>query len=77
MSMTIEQITENALILTNTERAQLADKLVQSLDPADDNGFHAIWVSEAKRRRDEVRNGVVQAIPGDEALAAVRKAVGR
>ena len=35
------------------------------------------WLTEAKRRRDEVRRGEVQPVPGDEALAQVRRLVGR
>jgi hypothetical protein len=36
-----------------------------------------LWLTEAKRRRDEVRSGKVKTIPGDEAIAKVRKAVRR
>ena len=75
MSMTIEQLTEEALSLPNEARALLADRLVESLDPADDSDIHRLWAAEARRRRDEVRSGHVQTIPGDEALARVRQAV--
>jgi hypothetical protein len=36
-----------------------------------------LWAAEARRRRDEVRSGHVQTVPGDEALARVRRAVAR
>ena len=36
-----------------------------------------LWVAEAKRRRDEVRSGSVEAIPGEEALQKVRDVVRR
>jgi Putative addiction module component len=45
---------------------------VESLDSAEANGLEELWAAEAKRRRDEVRRGLVQTIPGDEALAQVR-----
>ena len=45
--------------LPNEARAYLADCLVESLDPLDDDDFKKIWATEARRRRDEVRNGVV------------------
>ncbi|WP_390903872.1 addiction module protein [Trichothermofontia sichuanensis] len=35
--------------------------------------IQAVWVTEAKKRRDEIRDGSVQPIPGDEALAQVRR----
>jgi hypothetical protein len=77
MPMTIEQLAAEALTLPSEERALLADRLVESLDAAEVNRLDRLWVTEAKRRRDEVRNGTVQSIPGDEALARVRRSLGR
>ena len=76
MSLTVEQIAEAALSLPSEARALLADRLVESLDPAEDGYIRQLWVAEARRRRDEVRSGRVQTIPGDEALAQVRRSVG-
>jgi putative addiction module component (TIGR02574 family) len=73
-SMKIEQIAEEALALSSEERVLLADRLVKSLDPAEDFFLRHLWAAEARRRRDEVRNGSVTTIPGDEALARVRRA---
>jgi hypothetical protein len=68
----IEQLTEEILSLPSASRALLADKLVENLEfDTDSSSIQALWVTEAKRRRDEVRNGSVQTIPGDEALAQV------
>ena len=77
MPMTIEQIAAEALTLPSEERALLADRLVESLDAAEVNRIDRVWATEAKRRRDEVRSGLVQTIPGDEALARVRRSLGR
>jgi putative addiction module component (TIGR02574 family) len=77
MSMTVEQIAAEALSLPSEARALLADKLVESLDPAEGGLIRQLWASEAKRRIDDVRSGRVQTIPGDEALARVRSAVAR
>ncbi len=77
MPMTIEQIAEEALALPSEQRALLADRLVESLDAAEANRLDRLWAAEAKRRRDEVRHGIVQTIPGDEALARVRRSLGR
>ncbi len=77
MSMTIEQIAQEALALPTEARALLADRLVESLDAAGSNRIDKLWAIEAKRRRDEVRQGVVERIPGDEALARVRRSLGR
>ncbi len=77
MSLTVEQITEEALSLPSEARALLADRLVESLDPAEDGYVRQLWAVEACRRRDDVRAGRVQTIPGEEALARVRQAVVR
>jgi putative addiction module component (TIGR02574 family) len=77
MSMSVEQIAEEALALPSEARALLADRLVESLDPSEDAHFRQLWAAEALRRRDEVREGRVQTIPGDEALARVRQKFGR
>jgi putative addiction module component (TIGR02574 family) len=75
--MEIDQISAAALALPSEARALLADRLVESLDPAEDGNLHQLWAVEALRRRDEVRSGKVQTIPGEEALARVRRSVGR
>ena len=75
MRLTVEQIAEEALSLPSDARALLADRLVESLDPAEDEAIRQLWINEACRRRDEVRNGRVQTIPGDVALAQVRQAI--
>jgi putative addiction module component (TIGR02574 family) len=77
MPMTFDQLTQEALALSAESRAQLADKLVESLDTAELGEIDRLWITEAKRRRDEVRQGRVKTIPGDEALARVRRSVGR
>jgi putative addiction module component (TIGR02574 family) len=77
MSMTVEQIAEEALALPSEARALLADRLVESLDPTEDGYIRQLWAAEALRRRDDVRSGRVKTISGDEALARVRRAVAR
>jgi putative addiction module component (TIGR02574 family) len=77
MSMKIERIAEEALALPSEARALLADRLVESLDPEEDGYVHQLWIAEARRRRDDVRSGRVKTIPGDEALAQVRRALSR
>lgn len=69
----IEQLTEELLSLPSASRAFLAEKLVESLEFDTDPIVKAAWTTEAIRRRDEVRSGSVQVIPGDEALAQIRQ----
>jgi hypothetical protein len=71
----IEQLTEEILSLPSASRALLADKLVESLEFDTDSTILSVWVAEAKRRRGEIRDGSVQPIPGEEALAQVRRLI--
>lgn len=75
--MTIEQLAEEALALPSESRALLADRIVESLDVRELSNLDQLWAAEARRRRDEVREGRVKTIPGDEAFLKVRSAVGR
>lgn len=73
MALTVEQIAEAALALPGEARALLADRLVESLDPADDSDIQQLWMTEARRRRIDIRAGRIQTVPGEEALAQVRR----
>jgi len=77
MPMTVEQLVEKALELPSELRARLADLLVESLDTAAAGRIEQLWAAEAKRRRDEVRAGQVQPVPGDEVFARARRLVKR
>ena len=77
MSLTIEQIAEEALSLPSEARALLADRLVKSLDPLEDGYIRQLWAAEARARRDDVRTGLVKTIPGQQALDRVRNSVTR
>lgn len=77
MNISVEQITEAALSLPNDARAQLADRLAESLDPAQDAEIKKLWIAEALRRRDEVRSGSVKTISARLALEQVRRTVDR
>ena len=77
MATTVEELADEAMNLPAESRARLADLLVESLDANELGQIDRLWVSEAKRRRDEVRSGRVETIPGDEALQKVRDALRR
>ena len=73
MSLTVDQITAGALHLPVSSRAELAEKLVESLEFSENGDIQQAWAVEAVRRRDEVRSGKVKTIPGEEVLAEVRR----
>ncbi|NUM54405.1 MAG: addiction module protein [Candidatus Hydrogenedentes bacterium] len=72
MHTSVEQLAEEAMALPAASRARLADILVESLGVAELSDIDTLWLNEAKRRRDDVRAGHVDTIPGDEALRKVR-----
>jgi len=77
MAISIDQITDAALALSSEARALLADRLVESLDPLQDEEVQQLWAIEARRRLDEVRSGRVNPIDGAEAIERVQCAMTR
>ena len=77
MPLTLDQITEEAIKLPPASRALLADKLVQSLESEEPDEIQRLWSAEAIRRRDEIRSGQVQPVPGEQVIEEVRRLVGR
>lgn len=75
METTVEQLVSQAMTLPGELRARLAELLVETLDADDFGEIEKAWIREAKRRRDEVRAGEVEPIPGDEALLDVRNSI--
>ncbi|MFV0337145.1 MAG: addiction module protein [Chthoniobacterales bacterium] len=73
MSMRIEDIVEEALTLPDEERVLLADRLVESLNPAEDDCIRELWVKEAQGRLQELRSGIVKGISGNEAMSELRQ----
>ena len=72
MAIPVEKLTEEMLALPSDARALLADRLVESLDPINDEYVRSLWIAEAIRRRDEVRSGAAQSIPAEVVLAEAR-----
>ena len=77
MPLTLDQLAEEAMQLPPSARALLAERMVESLEAGERDEVERAWAAEAVRRRDEVRSGRVQPVPGDQVLAEVRNAVGR
>jgi putative addiction module component (TIGR02574 family) len=75
MAISVEELARWAMDLSPQQRARLADELVESLDADALSQLDEKWIAEAKRRRDEIRNGHAQPIPGPDALQQVRDAI--
>lgn len=77
MPLTLDQLADEVMQLPSASRALLAERIVESLDLAEFDEIQRLWAAEAIQRRDDVRSGRVQPIPGDEVMAEVRRIVGR
>lgn len=69
MSATLEKLETEALKLSNTERAFLADRLISSLDTVPMSDVDEAWVLEASRRYDLFKSGKREPIPAQEVFA--------
>ena len=69
MSLTIEQLKEEAMNLSPDERADLADWLWVSAMPREE--VQAAWDAEIARRIAEVDAGTAKLIPSEEVFAAI------
>lgn len=59
-----KDIFEQAISLPVETRAQLIDKLLQSIHPVQKE-VDEIWAVEAEKRVKEIKSGKVKTIPGD------------
>lgn len=75
MTQAVAQILEEAEQLSAVERAELADRIVESLAHDIPPDIAAAQITEVRRRIAQVESGEVTIIPGDEALARVRQIV--
>jgi len=72
MTAIAAQLTEQALTLSENERAELAHKLLLSLDEESAEGVDQAWDEEAEMRLERVKNGTAQGRPAEEVLKDIR-----
>jgi hypothetical protein len=76
----LETVLEQALQLTDDERGELIAHLLRSLEPDDGaevsgDEWEAAWSTELDNRVREIRDGSIELIDGDEAIAKVHAAI--
>jgi putative addiction module component (TIGR02574 family) len=64
--MSAATIEKEALALPVGDRARLAEKLLESLDNEASSPLSEAWEEEIERRREEVRQGKVKSVAGQE-----------
>jgi putative addiction module component (TIGR02574 family) len=70
MASPVHDLQAEVLGLPPEDRARLLELLIASFEPR--SKAEQAWLELAERRRDEVRAGKTEMVPGDEALARIR-----
>jgi putative addiction module component (TIGR02574 family) len=67
-----QAIVEQALKLSPTERAEVAEKLIVSLDEVPDTDVEQAWQEEIQKRLRQIDRGEVKTIPWEEVQRRLR-----
>jgi putative addiction module component (TIGR02574 family) len=67
-----DELIAEAMSLPAELRAQLAEKLLKSLNPAQAE-IDELWAIEAEKRVADIESGKVQTIPGEKVFKKIRK----
>lgn len=69
MSRNVEDLLREASELPEPQRAELAGRLLESLDGHPEEGVEAAWAEEVERRVRQLESGEVKTIPWEEVRA--------
>ena len=75
MTRPAKEIVNAAIKLAESDRLQIVEQLLASLEPNNDEDVHAAWAAEVERRSQEIKQGVVRPIPWAAVKAQARKRV--
>ena len=73
MTKAAEQVLSDAMALNDSERAELAARLIETLDAGLDSDYARAWDAEIESRIRELDQGRARAIPWDEARRMIRQ----
>ena len=72
MSSLLQEVASKAHNLSPSERAELANELIVSLDDVKDKELEMAWDTEIERRIEEIKSGRAKGRPAEEILAEIR-----
>ena len=72
MISTYADISRGALALPTPNRAQMAERLLKSLDHPSQKEIDEAWAVEIERRIREIDEGKVKLLPGKQVLRSLR-----
>jgi putative addiction module component (TIGR02574 family) len=76
MPISLEQIVEETSQLPADVVAELVDRILLACHGGIEPNLGAAWKTEVQRRIEDLETGKVNAIPAEESLARIRKAIG-
>ncbi len=72
MPATVDQLTDQALILPEEERAELAHRILLSLENGADEGVTQAWEAEIEGRVTRIRRGDAIGRPAEDVFRKIR-----
>ena len=72
MSATIEQLTQEALGLSEHERAELAHRILVSIEGPPEEGVDAAWDAEIAKRVERIQQGTAKGRPAGDVFRDIR-----
>ena len=77
MSLTLDQLVAEAKQLPGNQTAELIDRLLAETIDSPDADIDQAWKAETRRRIAEIETGAEPGVPGEQAMAELRRVVGR
>ena len=71
MTVRREQVLEDALSLPPNERAEIAERILSSLDLVAQQENDRLWAQEVENRLDAYERGEIKAVPADEVFKKI------
>lgn len=75
MSTDLKELEEKAMRLPPRQRAELAERLISSLDRLDDAEYEHLWVEEAARRYQEYEKGNISSRSAEDVFRNARNKI--
>jgi putative addiction module component (TIGR02574 family) len=77
MTTTYNEVESKARLLSNEERAQLVDTLLESLHGSQQAEVEAAWAVEIQRRVNSIKQGGATLVAAEEVFAKARRTTGQ
>jgi len=75
MTTSLDKIYEQALRLPDESKAILAERIVEYLETHANHDLERLHLDIVKGRRDQIREGQVKPVEGEDALARARRII--